>query len=104
MIIYHKHHIIPKHAGGTDDLHNIVELTVEEHAQAHQLLWEKHGKKEDWLAWKMLSGQLSNKEYWHEKSRLGGFATKGMNKPESFGEKIKPVSYTHLTLPTIYSV
>lgn len=24
----HKHHIIPKHAGGTDDASNIVELTV----------------------------------------------------------------------------
>jgi hypothetical protein len=30
--IYHKHHIIPKHMGGTDDLSNIAKLTIEEHA------------------------------------------------------------------------
>ena len=89
MLLYHNHHIIPKHAGGTDDLNNIVKLTIEEHSEAHHLLWKKYGKKEDWLAWKMLSGQLNDKEYCYEKSRLGGFATKGMNKPEGFGEKIK---------------
>jgi predicted molibdopterin-dependent oxidoreductase YjgC len=30
----HKHHIIPKHMGGTDDESNIIELTIEEHAEA----------------------------------------------------------------------
>lgn len=75
--------------GGTDDPSNLIELTVEEHAEAHRLLWEQHNKKEDWLAWKMLTGQLNDKEYWHEKSKLGGFSTKGKNKPAGFGEKIK---------------
>lgn len=40
----HKHHIIPKHAGGSDDPSNIVVLTVEEHAEAHRKLYEKHGR------------------------------------------------------------
>ena len=31
MTLYHKHHIIPKHMGGTDDPSN--KLTVEEHAE-----------------------------------------------------------------------
>ena len=39
----HTHHIIPKHAGGTDDPSNLVQLTVEEHAQAHKELFEKYG-------------------------------------------------------------
>jgi hypothetical protein len=54
--IYHWHHIIPRHAGGTDDPSNLVRLTVEEHADAHRLLWEQHGRLQDKLAWLGLSG------------------------------------------------
>lgn len=43
----HRHHIIPVHAGGTDDDDNIVYLTVDEHIQAHLDLFEKHGKDAD---------------------------------------------------------
>ena len=48
----HWHHIIPRHMGGTDDPSNLVELTVEEHAQAHLELYDfKYGKPEDaWAA------------------------------------------------------
>jgi len=58
----HKHHIIPKHMGGSDDPSNLVELTVEEHAEAHRLLWEKHGCWQDKIAWQMLSGQIGKEE------------------------------------------
>jgi|LakMenE01Jun11ns_1017448.scaffolds.fasta_scaffold9949118_5 hypothetical protein len=62
MIIYHKHHIIPRHMGGTDDPSNLVDLTIEEHAEAHRILWEQHGKSEDLLAWQGLSNLISKKE------------------------------------------
>ena len=52
----HRHHIIPKHEGGSDDPSNIVYLSVKEHAEAHRDLYEKNGKIEDYLAWKGLSG------------------------------------------------
>jgi hypothetical protein len=42
---YHNHHIIPKHMGGGDEPDNIIKLTVQEHAEAHKILWEKYGKK-----------------------------------------------------------
>jgi len=58
----HKHHIIPRHMGGTDDPSNIILLSVEEHANAHKLLWEKHSKTEDFMAWKMLSGKTEEAE------------------------------------------
>ena len=58
----HKHHIVPKHMGGTDDESNLVMLTVEEHAEAHRVLFEKYGKWEDEIAWKGLSGMLTNEE------------------------------------------
>lgn len=58
----HKHHIIPRHAGGTDDPSNIVELTVEEHAETHRKLYEQYGRWQDKLAYEGLSGQIPSKE------------------------------------------
>ena len=58
----HKHHIIPKHAGGTNDPSNIILLSVEEHAETHQVLYEKYGRWQDRMAWKVLSGQITNQE------------------------------------------
>ena len=58
----HKHHIIPKHMRGTDDPNNLIELTIEEHAQAHFNLWEKFGCIEDKIAWECLSGRKLSEE------------------------------------------
>lgn len=58
----HAHHIIPRHAGGTDDPSNIIFLTVEQHAEAHRLLFEQYGRWQDKLAWQMLSGMLGNED------------------------------------------
>ena len=62
MSIYHIHHIIPRHMGGTDDPSNLQSLTVEEHAQAHLSLYEQHGKIEDLWAYQVLSYQITAKE------------------------------------------
>jgi hypothetical protein len=62
----HTHHIIPKHMGGTDDPSNLVELTVEEHAEAHRILFEQYGKWQDNVAWKALSGHIGKEEIIHE--------------------------------------
>lgn len=58
----HKHHIIPKHMGGSNDSSNLIELTVEEHASAHRILFETYGRHEDFLAWKGLSGMMTKEE------------------------------------------
>lgn len=58
----HKHHIIPRHAGGSDDPSNIIYLTVEEHAEAHKLLFEQYGRWQDEIAWKALSGSVGKEE------------------------------------------
>lgn len=65
MPVKHKHHIIPRHMGGTDNPSNLVELTVEEHAEAHKKLFEKYGCWQDEVAWKALSGQIPNAEINH---------------------------------------
>lgn len=61
-MIYHNHHIVPKHAGGSDDESNIIRLSVREHAEAHRLLWICHGRLKDKLAWLMLSGRTNEGE------------------------------------------
>ena len=60
--IYHKHHIIPRHAGGTNDPSNLVRLTVEEHAEAHRKLYEQYVRIGDKIAWQMLSGKTNDTE------------------------------------------
>lgn len=91
----HIHHIIPRHMGGTDDPSNLVELTVEEHAQAHKELYEKYGKKEDLCAYYMLSGKNQDPEFVKARASLGGTAnfdrnrTLGFTGPELFyGRKV----------------
>lgn len=56
--------------GGTDDPDNLVELTVEEHAEAHKKLWEEHGEWQDYLAWQGLLGLMPKAEIAREASRL----------------------------------
>lgn len=76
MTIYHNHHIIPRHMGGTDDPSNLVKLTIEEHAEAHKKLWEEHGRWQDKIAWQTLSGQKTNAEAILEAQRLGQLGRK----------------------------
>lgn len=103
----HKHHIIPKHMGGSDHESNLIDLTVEEHAEAHLRLYEEHGKIEDYLAWRGLSGQIGKSEILAEIYRNNGKRTGQMNKgkpawnkgsitPDHVKEKLrKPKASTH---------
>jgi hypothetical protein len=90
--VKHKHHIIPRHVGGTDDPSNLLELTVEEHAEAHRILYEEHGRWQDELAWKTLSGQISLDEAswkaWKEGCRKGGLSSRGRKHKEESKRKI----------------
>ena len=72
----HKHHIIPRHAGGTDDPSNLVELTIPEHAEAHRKLYEEYGRWQDKVAWQTLSGQMTNYEAQREARRLANLGKK----------------------------
>lgn len=71
----HKHHIIPKHMGGTNDPDNLISLTVEEHALAHKILYEAHGRWQDYLAWQGLAKLSTNTE--HIKLVLSAAGKKG---------------------------
>lgn len=83
----HKHHIIPKHAGGTDAPDNLIYLSVKEHAIAHAELYLKYGKHEDYVAFKGLKKQISKEQIFIETSRIGGLNNK--DKPKSLEHRLK---------------
>jgi len=68
----HKHHIRPRHTGGTDAPSNLVELTVVEHAEAHRLLFEEEGRWQDRVAWMGLSGMIGREEVIRQSKSEGG--------------------------------
>jgi hypothetical protein len=74
MTVIHKHHIIPKHMGGTDDPSNLVSLTAQEHATAHLALYWLFNKKEDLCAYYMLSGKNQDPEFVRLRASMGGLA------------------------------
>lgn len=76
--ILHRHHVIPRHAGGTDDPDNIAHLTIAEHAEAHRVLFEKYGRWQDKIAWQMLSGQIDFAE-----ARLAANVASQTGRPKS---------------------
>lgn len=48
--------------GGTNDPSNIIELSIEEHAEAHRILYEQHGHWQDLVAYKGLLGLITSDE------------------------------------------
>ena len=82
----HLHHIIPKHMNGSNDPSNLIELTIEEHAEAHKQLYEEHGHWQDFIAWKALSGQINSDDLRRE---LASLANKGRSLSEEHKSKIK---------------
>lgn len=69
MSKFHKHHIVPKHMGGSDSSENLKCISIEEHAREHLRLFEQYGKLEDYTAYRLLSGTGDKHE---EIARLGG--------------------------------
>ena len=90
-VIYHSHHIIPKHAGGTDSPDNLVRLTLEEHIEAHRKLYEEYGRWQDKSAYQALSGIIGNEEVIRltqvEGGRKAGKLNKGRNHTEEHKQK-----------------
>lgn len=48
--------------GGTDEKSNLVKVTVTQHAMFHWCNWQLWGNKEDWLAWRGLTGEVGKEE------------------------------------------
>ena len=88
-----RHHILPRHAGGTDEESNFTYLTHREHIIAHWLLWKIHGRDEDKSAWKLMKGMtfyptFLGKEHSEESKRKTSEALKGKKLSEEHKRKI----------------
>ena len=90
----HNHHILPKYMGGTDDASNLIELSIEEHAQAHLDLYEQHGRWQDRVAHQMLSGQISVAEAIKDAQRLSNLGNKHFLGKTHTPETKKKISQT----------
>jgi hypothetical protein len=58
--------------GGPDTPENLVEVTVTQHAMFHFCNFQLWGNVEDFVAWRGLSGQISEEEFLKEKFKLFG--------------------------------
>ena len=87
-VIYHNHHIIPKHTGGTNAPDNIARLTVEEHTEAHRLLYEKYGRWQDKKAYEGLAGFKGKEEIIKEIQIQNGKNAKGRKHSEETKKQI----------------
>jgi hypothetical protein len=100
-ITKHLHHIIPRHVGGTDDPSNLIYLSVEEHAAAHEELYNQHGRLGDLVAWQCLSGKTTFSEKLRKELAINGFREKILNNSDRKDEWIRKLSIanTGKTLP-----
>ena len=61
-IIWHRHHIVPKHAGGDDSPSNILKCNIAMHAFMHEQRYREFGDKYDKLAADGLRGIIPRQE------------------------------------------
>ena len=88
-----RHHIIPRHAGGTDEEDNFSYLTHREHIAAHWLLWKIHGRDGDKSAWMLMRGTTfwptwMGMKHTEETKRKIGEANRGKKRTEEHRRKM----------------
>lgn len=85
----HKHHIIPKHAGGDNDQLNLTPpISFRLHAMFHYDRWKHVGDYEDFIAYRMLLGRMKPDNARLEASKVACAKSEAYkNRPH-----IKPVS------------
>lgn len=86
---FHKHHIIPRHLGGTDDPSNLVLLHPYDHAIAHYVRWKMYKTDGDAWAFNRLKAWLDG----------GGLTVKGMHHSDEVKKLIGLHSKTRVRKP-----
>lgn len=65
-----RHHIVPRHMGGSDDSDNLVTVMYRQHILLHLLLWKSYGSAKDKMAYLLMRGQIDTLEARRELQRL----------------------------------
>lgn len=52
-----RHHIVPRHAGGTNNKENLIKLSLKDHILAHKIRYEVYGSQYDLSACNYMTGQ-----------------------------------------------
>lgn len=93
---FEKHHIVPRHKGGTNDEENLVDLTYREHRIVHFLLYKLYKNPEDKCAYVLmynvgLNRKLEIGKMIGEKHKLSGHIQKlgQLNKETGWINRIK---------------
>ena len=68
----HKHHIIPRYRGGTDDPSNIIELSPIQHSMYHYANWQLWSDSRDFCAYKMILGDVKNPQFRSHRTKAFG--------------------------------
>jgi hypothetical protein len=94
-IIWHYHHWIPRHKGGTDDKSNLVKMNPACHAFIHKCLWEENGDMYDYIAWKAISGQITHMEATVMATKVANTGKAPWNKGKTGVSGGRPKGMTH---------
>ena len=68
----HKHHIIKCVNGKRIRTDETIDIDIKEHARRHKINYDKWGFREDYLAWKGLTGQWPKEKIIQEIYKMNG--------------------------------
>ena len=77
MIIWHYHHIWPRHAIGPPPKNNILKCNIAMHSFMHRIEYIKWGRWQDKLAYNALKGLIKGAELYRQINIENGKARKG---------------------------
>jgi hypothetical protein len=81
----HNHRVIPGYEGGEYVEGNVVPLSLTQHAMWHFAEWLRKQNIQDWVAYKMLSGQIGKEE--GMRTLMSGGGKKGVKRERTQKEK-----------------
>jgi len=77
---YHKHHITPRSAGGSDDESNLITLEYGNHVIAHYILWKANPTNSNWISYRLMSGIDRDKKKLVEQLKLEAISKRSLGK------------------------